>query len=120
MYGTVVKHYIFETDSLHHYLVSYFHSISTPHFTNLPHLFHHLHIFHHRNPRGSPLAPRIKSNAYRSLSFISGHQSRHYGADFDPYTLMNTFIVRLTLPHIMFRGRILNGSKHTFPALGTM
>ena len=60
---------MFEIYSLYHYLTSYFHSISTPHFTTLPYLFHHLYRLHHRSPRGSTLSLRITPSAYRSQKF---------------------------------------------------
>ena len=72
---------MFETDPLYYSLVSYFHSTSTPHYTTLPHFFHHLHRLHHLCSRVSDLDPRLKPIAYRSISFIPGHQSCYYDVD---------------------------------------
>ena len=85
----IVKHCMLETDPLHFRIATYFHSNSYLHFTTFPHLFHHLHRLHrlhHRNPLSSALDFRIKPSNHRSISFISGHQSCHYGADFDALT----------------------------------
>ena len=83
----IVKYYMYETHPLHFRIAIYFHSNSHPHFTTLPHIFHHLHRLHHRIPLSSLLAPRIKPITYRAITFISGRQSCHQGAEFDTLTL---------------------------------
>ena len=88
---------MFETDPSHYRIATYFHSNSYSHFTTLQHLLYHLHRLHHRSPLSSTLAPRTKPRTYRAIDFIFGHQSCHYGTDFNDLTL-DVYVYRQSSP----------------------